>query len=1209
VTLTARVFPTDNGGTVSFTDNAVAITGCQSRTLTSGRATCVSTTLPVGANSIVATYSGDTAYKGSTSRTFTQTINAAATATTLVSSDSSIAYGSSVTYTATVAPSPNGGTVSFTDGGVAISGCQGVAIAAGKAACLATPTLGTHSIVAKFSGSTDYVTSTSSAFTQTVTVAPTVTTLQSSVYPVLVGFPVTFTATVSPTDNGGTVSFTDGASPISGCQGVVLVAGQAACQLASPALGTHPIVATYSGDTDYAGSVSSTFNEVVTTSITDTTVTSSAYPITFGASVTYTATVDGSDGGGTVSFTDGGSPLSGCQNLALVSGQAQCVATTPAVGSHSIVATYSGDTDHPGSTSQPFTELVKPALASTYVSSSANPAAYGVSITYTATVTGSDGGGTVSFTDGGGAITNCQGVALTSGQAQCTAGTPAIGEHPIVATYSGDANVAGSSSPTFTETITGTTPTSTSLLASAYPINFGTSVTYTATVTGSDGGGTVSFTDGGGAIANCQGVALTSGQAACQVTLPAVGSHPIVATYSGDDFYASSTSATFTEVVYAAPTGTYVASSANPAAFGSTVTYTATVVGGDGGGTVSFTDNGDAIDGCQGVSLSIGQATCQVTASLGAHPIVATYSGDADFAGSASVAFHENVNPAATSVAVGSSANPAVFNSTITYTATVTGSDGGGTVSFTDNGDAIDGCQGVSLSVGQATCQVTAVLGAHPIVATYSGDTDYAGSSSSSLVENVTLAFTTTGLVSSENPASYGDSVTFTATVSGSDGGGTVSFTDDSVAIDGCQDLALTDGQAACELDTPAVGSHPIVATYSGDGGYASSLSSTLTQSVTTASTTTGVATTASPVTFGTQVTYTATVVGSDGGGTLSFTNDGDPIAGCQDLALVSGQATCQVTPALGSHTIVATYSGDTDYAGSGSNSLAEVVDQASTSTTLLSSASPIAYGSAVTYTATVAGSDGGGTLSFTDDGDPIAGCQDLTLVAGHAQCLTTSTAVGSHTIVATYSGSTDFAGSVSTGFTETVHPATTSVVVTSSAEPAKYGTAIRYTATVTGSDGGGTVSFTQGGVAVPGCQGVALSGARATCTVAVTAVGAHSIVATYSGDTGYAGSVSATFSETVQRATTVMRAKSTPKAARFGHKVMLQGIDLPRNATGTVAFTFGKINLCSARVVHGLATCYTSATLARGSYLVTARYSGDQNYVGVIKITRFTIS
>ena len=89
------------------------------------------------------------------------------------------------------------------------------------------------------------------------------------------------------------------------------------------------------------------------------------------------------------------------------------------------------------------------------LTSSANPSAGSQQVTYTATVSPTDGGGTVSFTDGGFPITGCQAEALSaSGAVTCTQTYTSTSTHPIVAIYSGDASFAGSSSAALTQAVT-----------------------------------------------------------------------------------------------------------------------------------------------------------------------------------------------------------------------------------------------------------------------------------------------------------------------------------------------------------------------------------------------------------------------------------------------------------------------------------------------------------------------------------------------------------------------------------------------------------------------------------------------------------------------------------------------------------------------------------------------------------------------------------
>ena len=94
------------------------------------------------------------------------------------------------------------------------------------------------------------------------------------------------------------------------------------------------------------------------------------------------------------------------------------------------------------------------------------------------------------------------------------------------------------------------------------------------------------------------------------------------------------------------------------------------------------------------------------------------------------------------------------------------------------------------------------------------------------------------------------------------------------------------------------------------------------------------------------------------------------------------------------------------------------------TSTTINASPNASVGGQAVTFTAAIASSSGGtptGTVNFLDNGTQIGAAA---LADGQATFITSSLAVGSHTISAQYAGNSTFASSTSTSLTETVNAA-----------------------------------------------------------------------------------------------------------------------------------------------------------------------------------------
>ena len=91
------------------------------------------------------------------------------------------------------------------------------------------------------------------------------------------------------------------------------------------------------------------------------------------------------------------------------------------------------------------------------------------------------------------------------------------------------------------------------------------------------------------------------------------------------------------------------------------------------------------------------------------------------------------------------------------------------------------------------------------------------------------LAGTATTVTSSQNPSTYGQSVTFTATVTGASPTGTVTFKDGSTTLGAG---TLNGGTATYSTSSLAVGSHGIAAVYGGDGNNTGSTSATLTMTV-----------------------------------------------------------------------------------------------------------------------------------------------------------------------------------------------------------------------------------------------------------------------------------------------------------------------------------------------------------------------------------------
>jgi len=205
-------------------------------------------------------------------------------------------------------------------------------------------------------------------------------------------------------------------------------------------------------------------------------------------------------------------------------------------------------------------------------------------------------------------------------------------------------------------------------------------------------------------------------------------------------------------------------------------------------------------------------------------------------------------NRQATSIAAASSQNPvqALAGPTITASVTPSASTLEGSVTFYVDGQAVISGGNLSPplgqlnSSGQATCCLNYIAaGTHAIVAIYSGDTTTAGSTSNTLTQTITAIPTGTVLSSTPNPSLSGQTVTFTATVSGmavtGPSDGSVTFLDGSNAL-GTVPVVFTghgnNSSATLNVSNLTVGTHSITAAYENSAYFAPSVSAALQQGV-----------------------------------------------------------------------------------------------------------------------------------------------------------------------------------------------------------------------------------------------------------------------------------------------------------------------------------------------------------------------------------------
>ena len=483
---------------------------------------------------------------------------AVTTTTTLSTSSSTVPTGQNVTFTAVVAPSTAFGYVTFLDGGTYIgSGTVANGVATLSTAFYAE---GVHSITASYGGiswtTPSFDPSVSSAVVQTVSnpVFATSMTLSSTPTTVLMGQPLTVTATVTPSGASGYVTFLDGGANLGSA---LITNGVATLSTSLYTTGTHVITASYPGISwtipSYTASTSQAVNAFAGYpwgSPSSTSLSATPSTAAVGQTVTLQASVTPATANGTVVFLDGSASLG---TATLNAGIATLNTSFALSGSHTLSAMFLGDVGGSvASTSAPVVQTVgAPAGVATTTTLSATPTTVitGQAVMLTATVNPSSATGTVTFKDG--SVTLGTGT-LNAGVATLSTSFSTTGTHSLSAYYAGNSANLSSTSTTVSETVNNPpVGTHTNLLSSSASVSVGQSLTLTATVSSagtptSSPTGSVTFKDG----ATTLGVGtLNAGVALLSTSFTTTGTHSLSAVYTGDAANVTSTSTPLSQTV------------------------------------------------------------------------------------------------------------------------------------------------------------------------------------------------------------------------------------------------------------------------------------------------------------------------------------------------------------------------------------------------------------------------------------------------------------------------------------------------------------------------------------------------------------------------------------------------------------------------------------------------------------------------------------
>lgn len=638
----------------------------------------------------------------------------------------------------------------------------------------------------------------------------------------------------------------------------------------------------------------------------------------------------------------------------------------------------------------------------------------------------------------------------------------------------------------------------------------------------------------------------------------------------------------------------------SPDGTGSPGTYTAVALAGTNGAwakvTQSQTSGSSAASPKYGIAIFRLNGASAVDLDLDDYVI---YAGAAD-----------TIAPnAPTAPAIGS---PTTTSLPVSWTAASGGVDGGGyivvrgtsdpttapnTNGIYKTGNAIG--TGTVVFIGTATSFTDTGLspGTQYFYRVYTADKAFNYSSAATVNGTTTAATvtTSTAVVSSGSPSIFGDSVTFTATVTPGVTTGNVTFIEGGT----CASPVIThfgptavngSGVAAFSTSSLTGGSHTITACYAGVPGFTAS-SGSVVQVVNPANQATLTVNDPGTVTFGS--TPQLTTSGGSGTGAVTFSHTGS--TGCT----VTSPGVLTVTNATGSCSITATKAADTNYNLVNSDPLAITLQKAS-QTIIFGALADKTFGDPP-FNVSATGGASGNAVTFGATGNCTS-----TGVNGETITLT---AAGSCTVTASQLGNTNYndAANVPQSFNITAATATISATGTLNAFTTTYGTAsaaqtqsvsgsglttdITATAPVgyevsNGAAYGASTTFAQSGGTASGTLSIRLAALTAPTTTLGTILSYTSTGAT---------TQNVTVSGTVNKFTPAVTATGTTSFTYNGSPhgpdtSTVDGVSGGITPTGTVTYSYSGTG---GTIYAASATKPTNA----GTYQVIASYPGDANY------------
>ncbi|TMQ73689.1 MAG: Ig-like domain repeat protein [Candidatus Eisenbacteria bacterium] len=326
--------------------------------------------------------------------------------------------------------------------------------------------------------------------------------------------------------------------------------------------------------------------------------------------------------------------------------------------------------------------------------------------------------------------------------------------------------------------------------------------------------------------------------------------------------------------------------------------------------------------------------------------------------------------------------------------------------------------------------------GTHTLIAKYSGDGRYGPSQSDAIPHDVIASATATTLVSDPNPSAWGGKVDLRATVDRGAATGTVEFFDGATSLG---TAPVSDGVVLLSVSHLSVGTHELTADYGGDACFAGSRSAAMSQVVNLAATTATLNVEPAATGWGQAVGLSAAVDPAAATGTVQFWDGLNPIGPPQPV--MDGVATLSwMDLSVGSHALVAKYSGDDYYEPSQSQAVPHDVASGSSIVSLDAQPAQTQCGETVRLSAVVDPAAASGTVQFCDGLDPIGPPQAVS--DGVATLSWTDLPAGTHTLIAKYSGDGRYGPSQSDAIPHDVIASATATTLVSS--PRRWGSGAR---------------------------------------------------------------------------------------------------------------------------------------------------------------------